>query len=114
MTVVNLERRMVERLALELEPRIRKRGTLAADVEEVGNVERWRKAARLAGRNLGQPVRTMVSSDRSTVYAFLNRPVEFGERADAAQQVPDFIFGPERRLRLLDFPNEQSLLPYDG
>jgi hypothetical protein len=63
MTVIDLERRTVERLALELQPRFKERGTLVADVEDVGNVERWRKAARLAGRSLGQPVRAMLSSD---------------------------------------------------
>jgi hypothetical protein len=34
-------------------------------------------------------MRTMVSSDRLTVYAFLDGPVEFGEQAEAAQQVAD-------------------------
>jgi hypothetical protein len=113
MTVIDLEGRAVQRLALELEARIGERGALVADIKEVGDVGRWRKAARVAGRNLGQPVRTMVSSDRSTVYAVLNRPVERGELAEATQQVVDFIFGPKRHLRLLEFPDGQSLLPYD-
>jgi hypothetical protein len=69
MTVINLERWTVERLAIELEPHLEERGVFVAGVDEVGDVERWRKAARLAGRNLGQPVRTMVSSDLWTVFA---------------------------------------------
>jgi hypothetical protein len=94
MTVINLEQRTVERLATELEPHFRESGTLVADVADVGNVERWRKAARLAGRRVGQPVRTMLSSDGSTVFAFLDRPVEPGEQADAANRVATLIFGP--------------------
>lgn len=109
--MINLERRTVERLALELEPRFKEDGILVADVEEAGNIERWRKAARLAGRSLGQPVRTMVSSDRSTVFAFLNRPVEPGERAEAANCVANFLFGPRSHLRLLESQDEESLVP---
>jgi hypothetical protein len=41
-------------------------------------------AARPAGRSLGQPVRTMVSADGATVFAFLNRQVEPGEQAESA------------------------------
>ena len=107
MTVINLEQWTVERLALELEPRFNESGTLVADVEEVGNIGRWRKAARLAGRSLGQPVVTRVSSDRSTVFAFPNRPVEPGEQAEAANRVADFIFGPKRHLRLMDSQDEE-------
>jgi hypothetical protein len=110
-TVVNLERRTVERLALELEPCFRESGTLVADVGEVGDVERWRKAARLAGRSLGQPVRTMVSSDGSTVFAFLSGRLEPGERAEAANRVANFLFGPNRHLRLLKAEDQGPLLP---
>ena len=110
MTVVNLERRTVERLAFELEPCLKQCGTLVADVGEVGNLERWRKAARMAGRSLGQPVRTMVSSDGSTVFAFLNGPVEPGERAEAANRVADFLFGSWRHLRLLKPYAQRPLL----
>ena len=101
MTVINLEKWTVERLAIELQPSFEVSETLVADVAEVGNVERWRKAARLAGRNLGHPVRTMLSSDRSRVFAFLDRPVEPGEQAEAAQRVADSIFGARPHLQLV-------------
>lgn len=101
MTVINLEKWTLERLAIELQPSFEVSETLVADVAEIGNVERWRKAARLAGRNLGHPVRTMLSSDRSRVFAFLDRPVEPGEQAEAAQRVADSIFGPNPHLRVV-------------
>ena len=104
MTVINLEKWTVERLAIELQPLFAHSGTLVVDVGEIGNVERWRKAARLAGRSIGQPVRTMLSSDGSTVFAFLDRPVEPGEQAEAAQRVADWIFGPSPHLRLVRPP----------
>jgi hypothetical protein len=94
MTVIDLEQWKVERLAIELRPRLEECGALVADVDEVGNVERWRKAAALAGRSLGQPVRTMRSSDGLSVFAFLNRRVEPGQQAEAAQRVADWLFGP--------------------
>jgi hypothetical protein len=111
MTVINLEQWTVERLALELEPRFKESGTLVADVEEVGNIEWWRKAARLAGRSLGHPVRTMVSSDLSPVFAFLNRPVEPGEQAEAANRVVNFVFGQSPPLQLLKPGDERPPLP---
>lgn len=101
MTVTNLEPWMVERLANELQPWLEECGTLAADVEKVGNIERWRKAARLAGRSLGYPVRTTLSPDRSTVFAFLDQPVKPGEQAEAAQRVADWLLGPSPHLRLV-------------
>jgi hypothetical protein len=111
MTVINLEQWTVERLAIELQPGLKERGALVAGVDEVGDVKRWRKAARLAGRSLGQPVRTMVSSDRSTVFAFVDGPVDVGEQAQAAQRVADFVFGANRPFRLLDSQNGESLSP---
>lgn len=77
----------------------------------VGNLERWRKAARLAGHSLGHPVRTMASSDSSTVFAFLDREVGPGEQAEAANRVADFVFGPRRHLRLLESEDEERLVP---
>ena len=38
-----------------------------ANVTEVDNVERWRKAARRAGRLLGYAVRTAISTDGAMV-----------------------------------------------
>lgn len=86
----------------ELHLRVKPQVTaLSCRLRWVGNVERWRKAARLAGRNPGHPVRTMLSSDRSRVFAFLDRPVEPGEQAEAAQRVADSIFGPNPHLRVV-------------
>jgi hypothetical protein len=61
MKLINMEQWTVERLAIELQPRLEEYGTLVADVGEVQIIERWRKAARLAGRSLGHPVRTTLS-----------------------------------------------------
>jgi hypothetical protein len=99
MTVMNLEQWTVERLATELERRFKESETLGAGVAEVGNVEWWGKAARLAGRRGRQRVRTMLSSDGSTVFAFLDRPVEPGEQAVAANRVTTLIFGPRPFVR---------------
>jgi hypothetical protein len=111
MTVTNLEQWTVEKLANELQPCLEECGTLAADVDEVGNIKRWRKAARLAGRSLGHPVRTTLSPDRSTVFAFLDQPVEPGEQAEAAQRVADWLFGPSPHLRLVKLEDDGPLAP---
>ena len=71
-----------------------------ANVTEVDNVERWRKAARRAGRLLGFPVRTAISTDGTTVWAVLERPVQPGEQAEAANRVATMIFGPRPFVRL--------------
>lgn len=110
MTVMDLEQWTVERLANQLRPRLEKSGTVAADVDEVGNIDRWRKAARLAGRSLGHPVRTTLSPDRSTVLAFLDQPVEPGEQVEAAQRVADWVFGPSPHLRLVK-PGDAERVP---
>jgi hypothetical protein len=41
----------------------------------------------------------MLSSDGSTVFAFLDRSVEPGEQADAANRVATLIFGPRPLVR---------------
>jgi hypothetical protein len=111
MTVIDLEQWTVERLAMELQPHLAECGTLVADVDEVGNIERWRKAARLAGRSLGHPVRTRMSSDRSTVFAYLDRPAEPGEQAEAAQRVADWLFGPSPHLRIVKVEDDGPRAP---
>ena len=63
MTVTNFDHKVVDRLAHELAPALDDRGIVVAKVTEVDNVERWRKAARRAGRLLRLPVRTAISSD---------------------------------------------------
>jgi hypothetical protein len=111
MTVIDLEQWTIERLATELRPRLEEYGTLVADVDEVPNIKRWRKAARLAGRSLGHPVRTTLSSDRSTMFAFLDRPSQPGEQAEAAQRVTDWLFGPSPQLRLVRLEDDRPFAP---
>jgi hypothetical protein len=111
MKLIDMEQWTIERLAIELQPRLEEYGTLVADVGEVQNIERWRKAARLAGRSLGHPVRTTLSSDRSTMFAFLDRPSQPGEQAEAAQRVADWLFGPSPHLRLVKLGDDGPLTP---
>lgn len=59
--VVDLERVRVERLAGELVPWLRERGSVLVETSGIESVERWRRAARRAGRLLGWRVRTGVS-----------------------------------------------------
>ena len=64
MVVVDLESVRVERLAQELVESLRAAGSAHATIADVDDIERWRRAARRAGRLLGWRVRTGVSSDR--------------------------------------------------
>jgi hypothetical protein len=68
--VVDLERARVEALAKELATAFRRanRGYLVVRVDELEDVERWRRAARRAGRLLGVHVRTGLSYDGSVVW----------------------------------------------
>jgi hypothetical protein len=59
----------VERLAEELLAVLRDRGAVVADTARLEEVDRWRRAARLAGRRLGWRMRTGVSRDGSRVWA---------------------------------------------
>src|SRR5262249_1858324 len=82
--VSDLERQRVERLAHELAPVLRDRGQAHTGP---GNedVDRWRPAARRAGRLLGVPVRTGRGPD-SGAWAVLDRPVsevDLDQAADA-------------------------------
>src|SRR5579859_1102888 len=71
MAVINLEDRVVASIAARLRPVLADQGIVTANVAELDSVERWRKAARRAGRQLGYPVRTAVSTDGTTVWAVL-------------------------------------------
>jgi hypothetical protein len=75
MTVINLERRTVERLAFELKPLFAENGTVVAFSQS--------------------------STDRSSPVSKPTRPTAWAE----------FIFGPTRRLRLLESEGDQRLLP---
>jgi len=67
--VVDLERERVERLADKLAPVLRERGAVVVDVAELESMERWRRAARRAGRLLGWRMRTGISRDGRRVWA---------------------------------------------
>jgi hypothetical protein len=67
--VDELERRRLERLVQQLTEQLRVHRSLTLGVDRVDNVDLWRKAARMAGRRLGIPVRTGVSRDGAKVWA---------------------------------------------
>jgi hypothetical protein len=64
-----LEQRRLERLVPQLEYELRTYRSVTHGADQIGNVELWRKAARIAGRRLGIPVRTGVSPDGTKVWA---------------------------------------------
>jgi hypothetical protein len=99
MAVIKLEERVLDSIARRLVPVLGERGIVTADVAQVDSVERWRRAARRAGRQLGLPVRTAVSTDGTMVWAVLERPVQPGEQAEAANRVATMIFGPRPFVR---------------
>jgi len=68
--VVDLERARVEALARELVGALQRagQGVLVVDVSTVEDVDRWRRAARRAGRLLGIHVRTGLSYDGRCVW----------------------------------------------
>jgi len=67
--VHDLERARVEVLAREIAAAFQRQanGWLAVDITELENIERWRRAARRAGRLLGVHARTGITSDRERV-----------------------------------------------
>ena len=71
--VSELERQRVERLARELAPVLRDRGQAHIGGGDE-NVDRWRRAARRAGRLLGVPIRTGRGLD-GAAWAALDRPI---------------------------------------
>lgn len=92
--VVDIERRKVEALALAMVPILREQGALIVDTAEIESVERWRKAARRAGRLLNSPVRTGLVADGARVWAATNdREVTEHDRRDAARAVEELLFG---------------------
>jgi hypothetical protein len=70
-------------------------GIVTAEVKDLENVEQWRKAARLDGRQLGYPIRTSLSRDGETVCAIPQRPTKPGDQRRAAELVASLIFGPD-------------------
>lgn len=68
--IVELERVRVERLAAEIADQlVAGHGNVVRCADAVDDVDRWRKAARRAGRILGVPIRTGVSFDGGRVWA---------------------------------------------
>ena len=68
--IVDLERVRVDRLAEEIAAQLEAHGgSILRLTTDVDDVERWRRAARKAGRRLGVTVRTGISADRSKVWA---------------------------------------------
>lgn len=62
--MVSIEDRKTERLAAVLERRMAPQlhmGSVTAPLSDVADVDRWRRAARMAGRRLGWRVRTGIS-----------------------------------------------------
>jgi hypothetical protein len=92
--VTDLERQRVERLAADLAPVLRAEGAVIVKVADVESVDRWRRAARRAGRLLGWSIRTGKSHDGTTVWAasddWLLPP---GEHERVAERASDRIFG---------------------
>ncbi len=68
MTVDELERQRTERLVLVLMEHLQRDRGVNVAVELIDDIDRWRRAARIAGHRLGIPVRTGVSRDGSTVW----------------------------------------------
>jgi hypothetical protein len=67
--VIDLQGVRLERLATEIANQLRAAGgAVTRRSEVVGDVDRWRRAARRAGRLLDVPVRTGVSIDGSKVW----------------------------------------------
>jgi hypothetical protein len=61
--------RRLEILVRELENQLRTDRGVKHGVDYVADVDLWRKAARIAGRRLGIPVRTGISRDGTEVWA---------------------------------------------
>jgi hypothetical protein len=64
-----LERRRLDRLADQIGTELQVRRSIVCSSEHVDDIDRWRRAARTAGRRLGIPVRTGVSRDGTKVWA---------------------------------------------
>lgn len=103
--VVDLERERVEALARQLVAPLQERGTVMVATADVDDVERWRRAARRAGRLLGWHVRTCVTGDGEWVWAGSDdRPVSDdapGRRRGRTdrRQPPTPLLGPRPRRR---------------
>jgi hypothetical protein len=64
-----LQRRRVEKLVPQLMDELQTHRSVTHGADQVADVDVWRKAARIAGRRLGIPVRTGVSRDGTKIWA---------------------------------------------
>jgi hypothetical protein len=86
--VVDLEAARVAQLAAELAGHLTAVGEVRARVADLEDVERWRRAARKAGRIAGWKVRTATSVDGSAVWAIaIDRQATQAELRDAAERL---------------------------
>lgn len=86
--LIDLERQRVEALARDLVPLLQEQGSIGVATSEVDNVERWRRAARRAGRLLGWHMRTGVTSDGELVWALSEDfPMSEAEQHEAMRRV---------------------------
>jgi hypothetical protein len=68
-SVSDLQRRRLERLVEQLKQELLVRRGLVLSADSVEDLDEWRRAARMAGRQLGIPIRTGVSRDGTKVWA---------------------------------------------
>lgn len=66
--VIDLRKRRVERLAVELARVLVSTTYLIVEIDQLDSVEEWRAAARLAARQRGWKVRTGVGQSGEQVY----------------------------------------------
>jgi hypothetical protein len=92
--VVDIERVRVEQLAVELLPALRDRGELHIGPSEVESIERWRRAACAAARELGEPIRTGRTRSGGA-WAVLIRPVTYADQRRAAETIESVLRGAE-------------------
>jgi hypothetical protein len=69
MTADELARHRFDRQVSQLQDQLRTLKTVVYGTDQIDDIDEWRKAARAAGRRLGIPVRTGVSSDGTKVWA---------------------------------------------
>ena len=89
--VIDLERVRVERLVPAIVADLRAGGTAFGSIEEVGDLTRWRVAARTAGKVLAWHVRTGVSAGRAWAVAEEWEAPLDADR-DAARRVGAILF----------------------
>lgn len=68
-TVVDLRKRRIERLAVDLARELVSKTYLIVEIDELDSVDEWRAAARLAARQRGWQVRTGFGQTGRQVFA---------------------------------------------